>query len=203
VTSDQIELAHAVPSEQTSSVVADPTTISAGSGTSTITVTVRDASNTPISGLPVTLDASGSENTITPVTPVTGGDGVATFSFSSTAAEGKTITAKADGTKVGQVSITVTAVPTQTSIISDTPDPSAEGDVVDVTFSVTSADGTPTGNVTVQSDQDKEHCSATVEVGHCGIRLKKTGTNVLTATYAGNRRFSESSGTATHEVHGR
>jgi hypothetical protein len=166
-------------------------------------VTVRDASNTPIGGIPVTLEASGSENTNTPVTPVTGGDGVATFSFSSTAAEGKTITAKAVGTKVGQVSITVTAVPTQTSIITDTPDPSAEGDVVDVTFSVTSADGLPTGDVTVRSDQDKEKCSATVEVGHCGIRLKKTGTNVLTATYAGNRRFSESSGTANHEVHGR
>ena len=203
VISDQIDLAHAVPSESNSTVVADPATISAGSGSSTITVTVRDASNTPISGIPVTLDASGSENTVTPVTPVTGADGVATFSFSSTAAEGKTITAKADGTTVGQVSVTVTAVQTQTSIISDTPDPSAEGDVVDVTFSVTSADGTPTGNVTVQSDQDKEHCSATVEVGHCGIRLKKTGTNLLTAAYAGNRRFAGSSGTAEHEVHGR
>ena len=203
VTSDPIDVAHAVPSEQTSSVVADPTTISAGSGTSTITVTVRDPSSTPISGIPVTLEASGSENTITSITPVTGGDGVATFSFSSTAAEEKTITAKADGTKVGQVSITVTAVQTQTSIITDTPDPSAEGDVVDVTFSVTSADGAPTGDVTVRSDHDKEKCSATVEVGHCGIRLKKQGTNVLTATYAGNRRFSESSGTASHEVHGR
>ena len=168
-----------------------------------ITVTVRDASNTPISGIQVTLDASGSENTITPVSPVTGADGVATFTFSSTAAEVKTITAKADGTTVGQVSVTVELMQTQTSILSDTPDPSAEGDVVDVSFRITSADGTPTGNVTVQSDRDKEHCSAKVEVGHCGIRLKKTGTNILTATYAGDRRFADSSGTATHEVHGR
>jgi hypothetical protein len=203
VTSDPIDLAHAVPSESNSTVAADPTTISAGSGSSTITVTVRDASNTPISGLQVTLDASGSENTITPVTPVTGADGVARFTFSSTAAEVKTITARADGTPVGQVSITVEIVQTQTSILSDTPDPSAEGDVVDVSFSVTSADGTPTGDVMVQSDQDKDHCSATVEAGHCGIRLKKSGTNILTATYAGNRHFAESSGTATHEVHGR
>jgi hypothetical protein len=203
VISDPIDLAHAVPSAQTSSVVANPTSISAGSGTSTITVTVRDASSTPISGIPVTLDASGSENTITPVTPVTGDDGVATFSFSSTVAEVKTITAKADGTTVGQVSVTVEIVPTQTSIISDSPDPSAEGDVVDVSFSVTSADGTPTGDVAVQSDHDNEQCKTTVEVGHCGIRLKKAGTNVLTATYKGNRRFAESAGTAVHEVSGR
>jgi Big-like domain-containing protein len=203
VTSDPIDLAHAVPSASNSTVVADPTSISAGSGSSTIAVTVRDASNTPISGIQVTLDASGSENTITPVTPGTGADGVATFTFSSTAAEVKTITARADGTPVGQVSITVEIVPTQTSILSDTPDPSAEGDVVDVSFSVTSADGTPTGEVTVQSDQDNDHCSATVEAGHCGIRLKKSGTNILTATYAGNKRFAESSGTASHEVHGR
>jgi len=74
---------------------------------------------------------------------------------------------------------------------------------VDVSFSVTSPDGTPTGEVTVQSDNEDARCSATVEVGHCGIRLKKTGTNLLTARYPGNRRYSESSGTATHEVHGR
>ncbi len=203
VTSDPIALAHAVPSPQTSSVVADPTTISAGSGTSAITVTVRDGSSTPISGIPVTLDASGSENTIAPASAVTGDDGVATFTFSSTAAEVKTIKAKADGTTVGQVSITVEIVQTQTSIIGDSPDPSASGDVVDVSFRVTSSDGTPTGDVTVRSDHDKEKCSATVEVGHCGIRLKKDGTHVLTATYPGNRRFSDSSGTAFHEVHGR
>ena len=201
VTSDQIVLAQ-VPSAQTSSVVADPLTISAGSGSSTITVTVRDASSTPMSGIQVTLDASGGENSITAVTPVTGADGVATFTFSSTAAEMKTLTAKADGTTVGQVSITVEMVQTQTSITGDSPDPSAEGDMVDVSFSVTSADGTPTGDVTVESDHDKERCKATVEVGHCGIRLKKSGTNVLTATYAGNRRFADSSGTADHEVHG-
>jgi hypothetical protein len=201
VTSDQIVLAQ-VPSAQTSSVVADPMTIPAGSGTSTITVTVRDASSTPMSGLQVTLDASGSENSITAVTPVTGADGVATFTFSSTAAEVKTLTAKADGTTVGQVSVTVEIVQTQTSIIDDSPDPSAEGDMVDVSFSVTSADGTPTGDVTVESDRDKERCKAKVEVGHCGIRLKKSGTNILTATYAGSRRFADSSGTAEHEVHG-
>jgi hypothetical protein len=203
VTSDQIEVAHAVPSDQTSSVVADPTTIAAGSGVSTITVTVRDASSTPISGLAVTLDASGSENAITPVTPVTGGDGVASFTFSSTVAEGKTITARADGTTVGQVSISVEIVQTQTSISGHSPDPSAKGDMVDVSFSVTSADGAPTGEVTVQSDHDNERCSAAVEVGHCGLRLKKSGTNVLTATYEGNRRFADSSGTALHEVRGR
>jgi hypothetical protein len=204
VTSDPIDLAHADPSSQTSSVVADPTTIAAGTGTSSITVTVRDASSTPISGIQVTLDASGSENTITPSSAVTGADGVATFTFSSTTAEVKTITARADGTTVGQVSITVGVVQSQTSITGDSPDPSAEGDVVDVSFRVTATDGSsPTGEVTVQSDRDKEHCNATVEVGHCGIRLKKTGTNLLTATYRGNRRYSDSSGTASHEVHGR
>jgi hypothetical protein len=203
VTSDEIDLAHAVPSAQNSSVTADPSTIAAGSATSTITVTVRDGSNTPIGNIPVTLEASGSENTINPASAVTSAGGVATFTFSSTAAETKTIKARADGTSVGQVTITVQAMQTQTSIIQDLPDPSADGDLVDVSFTVTAADGTPTGDVTVRSDHDSEKCSASVAVGHCGIRLKKEGTNLLTATYPGNKRYSDSSGTAFHEVHGR
>ena len=54
------------PSASTSTVSASPTTITAGSGTSTITVRVRDANGSSLSGVSVTLVASGSSNTIAP-----------------------------------------------------------------------------------------------------------------------------------------
>src|SRR5205814_766478 len=48
-----------------STVAAAPATIEAGTGTSTITVTARDANGNPISGATVALGATGSGNTLT------------------------------------------------------------------------------------------------------------------------------------------
>jgi hypothetical protein len=100
------------PSGSQSSVSLNPATITAGVDASTITVTVRDATGTALAGRSVTVDASGSGNTITGSPGTTGADGVATFSISSTLAEDKIITATSEGVTLGSPqTLTVVAAP--------------------------------------------------------------------------------------------
>ncbi len=84
----------------------------------------------------------------------------------------------------GQLFSTIAA----TSIDSDNPDPSVAGQIVTVNFSVTSAGGTPTGNVTI-SDGDAE-CTADAADGSCELVLATAGDRTLTATYEGDLHFS-------------
>jgi hypothetical protein len=116
VTSSSITVAAAPPSAAQSSIVAEPTTIMAGSA-STITVTVRDAGGNLLGGRTVTPQATGSDNTIAPTSAVTGADGAAAFSFSSTTPEPKTISANVEGVELGPTQVTVEAVPTATAIL--------------------------------------------------------------------------------------
>jgi hypothetical protein len=111
VTSSSITVAAAPPSPAQSSIVADPTTIMAGS-TSTITVTVRDAGGNLLGGRTVTPQASGSDNSIDPASAVTGADGSAAFSFTSATPEAKTISAIVEGVSLSPTQVTVEAVPT-------------------------------------------------------------------------------------------
>ncbi|HEY6110764.1 MAG TPA: Ig-like domain-containing protein, partial [Gemmatimonadales bacterium] len=91
-----------------STVTASPTSFTAGTGSSTITVTARDGNNATISGASVTLTASGSGNLLTPASGTTNGSGVFTSTFTSSVAEGKTISATIDGTPINQqASVTV------------------------------------------------------------------------------------------------
>ena len=87
---------------------------------------------------------------------------------------------------------------TVTTITSDDPDPSAAGQSVTVNFSVTSADGTPTGNVTVSDGVDL--CTGTVAAGTCSLTLTTPGARTLTATYAGRGNYNGSSDTEPHQV---
>ncbi|HEY6059673.1 MAG TPA: Ig-like domain-containing protein, partial [Gemmatimonadales bacterium] len=77
-----------------STVTTSPTAIVQGSGSSTITVTVRDAYGNPVSGTSVGLHATGSGNTLTGG-GTTNGSGVVTGSLSSTVAETKVVSATA------------------------------------------------------------------------------------------------------------
>lgn len=88
------------PDASQSTVTVNPASVAIGA-TSTITVTVRDAGGNPLGGRSVTVDASGTNNTITGSPATTGADGVATFGFSSTTAESKTVTASSDGVTLG------------------------------------------------------------------------------------------------------
>src|SRR5205823_2967936 len=85
-----------------STVSAAPPTIEAGTGSSTITVTARDANGNPIAGATVQLQATGSGNTLTQPTGPTGPDGTVTGTLRSTAAEAKTISATINGLAVTQ-----------------------------------------------------------------------------------------------------
>lgn len=99
-------------SATTSSVVVSPATLTAGSGSSTITVTARDAGGNPVVGATVTLAATGLGNSIVQPGAPTNASGVAAGSFSSTGAGVKTITATASGVVLDQKpTITVNAGP--------------------------------------------------------------------------------------------
>ncbi len=63
----------------------------------TVTVTVRDGAGNPVSGSSVTLEATGTGNTIVQPVGVTGADGMATGTVRSTVAELKTVSARVDG----------------------------------------------------------------------------------------------------------
>jgi len=111
VTSSSITLVAAPPSAAQSSIVASPSTVTAGSA-STITVTVRDVGGNPLGGRTVTPQASGSGNSIAPASAVTGADGTAAFNFSSTTPEAKAISASVEGVDLNPTEVTVEAVPT-------------------------------------------------------------------------------------------
>jgi len=110
VTSDDIRLVQRGPSASLSSISAKPLTLTAGSGSSVITLTMRDSLGLPIAGLTVTLTASGSGNTMTQPTQVTDANGQTTGSLSSTIAETKRVHASVGSLQLhDEVDITVVA----------------------------------------------------------------------------------------------
>src|SRR6185437_10818370 len=88
--------AGAVSAAQSTVTATSP--IVAGSGTSTITVTARDASGNPIQGATVVLAATPTAgNTLTQPIGTTDASGIATGSLASTAAGSKTVSATING----------------------------------------------------------------------------------------------------------
>jgi hypothetical protein len=87
-----------------SAVEASPATITASTGASaaTITVRVRDGFGNPIEGVAVTLAVGGSGHTLTQPGGPTDANGVATGRFSSTVAGNHTVTATAGGVAIEQ-----------------------------------------------------------------------------------------------------
>lgn len=100
-----------------STVSASPTSVVAGDGSSTITVTAKDANGNPVSGATVVLAATGNGNTITQPAGPTNSSGVATGNLSSTVAEAKIVSATAGGTAITQTA-TVTVTSGSSSAIS-------------------------------------------------------------------------------------
>jgi Big-like domain-containing protein len=195
-----VEQPPAPPSAAKSSVAASPTTVTVGS-TSTITVTVHDAADTPLSGRTVTLDPAGSD--LTPVSATTDGNGVATFTFAPTTVQSKTFTATSEGITLGSATVTVNPIATTTTIGSVSPPPPApSGTTVQINVGVTAASGTPDGQVTVSSDLDGTSCLATLTSGQgaCTLQLTTVGTHTLTATYPATGSFGSSSGTLGYDV---
>lgn len=101
------------PSASRSTVSADPASIQAGIGASTITVTVLNGDGDPIAGAVVALQASGSDNTLTQPSTTTGADGIATGTLRSASPGTRVISATVNGSvEVRQTAqVTVTPAP--------------------------------------------------------------------------------------------
>ena len=137
-----------VPSAANSSVSAAPGTVATG-GTSTITVVVRDASNAPMSGVSVTLAATGSGNTLSTPAP-TDANGQTTATISSTVEESKTITASAAGVTLGQTAVTFLApVSGSQSTLTSSASTFAAGGSVTITVTLRNSAGTPADGIPV------------------------------------------------------
>jgi hypothetical protein len=93
-------------SKTVSTVSSNPTFV-AQNGTSTITVTLRDANGTPVPGKTVTLTSNSSHSTPSPTSGVTNASGVVTFSVTDSRAE--TVTYSAKDTTDSNLAITPTA----------------------------------------------------------------------------------------------
>src|SRR4029077_7921146 len=84
----------------------------AGSGTSTITVTAKDANGNPISGATVVLAATGSGNTLTQPTGPTDATGVATGTLSWPGAVERVVWAPPSGPAITETAtVTVASGP--------------------------------------------------------------------------------------------
>ncbi|MBA3319698.1 MAG: Ig-like domain-containing protein [Gemmatimonadales bacterium] len=101
-----------------STISAEPSTIEVGSGSSTITVTVRDGAGGPVEGAAVVLQASGDGNTLTQPSAVTGSDGIATGAIRSAVPGEKVISATVDGSvELAQTAlVTVSSGPVPTDV---------------------------------------------------------------------------------------
>ena len=97
-------------SPSNSAVAASPTSILQNTGSSTITVTVKDQNGNPMAGANVVLSATGEGNSITQPSAPTNSAGVATGTLSSTVTGIKTVSATANGTAITQTA-TVEVLP--------------------------------------------------------------------------------------------
>ncbi len=197
--SHTVNAAPVVPSATASSVEVKDATIRLD-GSTEVTVTVRDAGGAELDNVTVTLSASGSGNTVTPASETTNNNGTAKFTFGSSEAGVKTLTAVAGGvTLAEQPAVTVAQASTTTRITSDDPDPSAPGAAIGVGFTVTSDIGTPPGDVTVVSSAGGT-CTGSVAQGSCSLAPGGAGGVTLTATYAGGGNFAGSSAAEAHTI---
>ncbi len=134
-----------IVSAAASTVTASPTSVASdGVTTSTITVTLKDSTSTPVDGRTVTLASSrGAADTIAPAAGVSNGSGVVTFTVKS-ATLGVAVFTATDTSDSPNVGITPTAT---VNFVSDAVS-AANSTVTAVPTSVV-ADGTTTSTITV------------------------------------------------------
>jgi hypothetical protein len=126
---------------------------------------------------------------------------VATFSFSSTVAEPKTITVVVGGVTLHDTpAIRVFLQPTTTQI-AISPETSTAGQSIHVTWTVTGAGGTPTGTMSISSlDETGVGCSVPVGQGFCDFVLNTPTVHHISASYSGDGQFDESTDQELHTV---
>lgn len=142
-----------------STAVASPTSFVAGAGPATITVTVRDANGAPMSGVIISLSATGSGVTLTQPAGPTDADGVATGSLSSTMAGTKTVTALAGGVTLSQQPVV--------TVNAGVPDLS-RSTVTATPATIVAGNGVSTITVTVKDGFDNPVSGSTVTLAAAG-----------------------------------
>ncbi len=150
----------------TQSTVIATSPITAGSETSAITVTARDATGNPVSGVDVVLSAGGNGNTLTQPAGPTGSDGVATGTLRATVAGSKTITAKAGGVTLDQQPVVIVApgpIDAATSTLTAAPS------------SITAGSGTSIVTATIVDTYGNP-------IAGSAVSLSASGTNVVLGT---------------------
>ncbi len=150
-TSSAFDVAAGAVSASQSTVTAN-SPIVAGSGTSTITVTAKDANGNPVQGATVTLAATGDGNSLIQPSGTTNASGVATGTLSSTAAGSKSVTATINSVAITQtaaVVVTAGAVSAAQSSVVATSPIAAGGATSTVTVTARDANGNPIQGATV------------------------------------------------------
>lgn len=167
-----------------STVSAAPAVLTAGVGASTITVTAMDGSGHPVSGVTVTLSATGSGNMITPPAGPTDPSGMVTGSLSSTGAGPKAVTAVAGGVTLTQQPVVMVAAgladATQSTVSAAPASIVAGGGTSTITATVRDAFGNPVSGSTVVLSTSGTNYSLTQPVGLTTASGVATGT--LTST---------------------
>ena len=164
-----------------------------------------DGADLPTAGVTVTVAIASGGGTLSGTTSrTTDGDGRAGFPGLSISGDpgARTLVFTADG-YADAISgpIDVQPVATTTTITSVTPRDGIPGSgAVVVAFSVSAASGSPTGTVTVTSDQEAASCQGGAPTDACELSLQVSGTHTLTATYTGAGGFAGSSGDGSYLV---
>ncbi|MBM4379289.1 MAG: Ig-like domain-containing protein, partial [Deltaproteobacteria bacterium] len=124
--------------------------VSSGSGGTVVTVGVKDAYGNPVSGVPVSLAATGSSNVFSAPSGTTNAAGQYTSALTSTRAESKTVTATFGGLQTSAgVIFTPGPVLDATSSLAVNPSALAAGESAAVTATLRDAFGNPVAGRTV------------------------------------------------------
>ena len=142
----------------------------------------------------LTIGANGACTILGGVVTITAGSGTCTVT--ATMAQGKNYL----GSSATLQTITAVKAGSKTTITSNGPNPSAPGQAVLVSFSVT-GNGSPTTTVTVSASPSGPTCTGTLNVagaGSCWLTFYTVGSWTLTASYPGDSNFygSTSAGVA-------
>lgn len=155
-----------------------------------------DTGVNPSQGDRVVVSIQADFNTIVPnIVPI----------LSRTVANGRPIVADSARTLLLEVQIQPPKEITTTLITSDAPDPSAPGQLVEVSVTVT-ANTTPTGTVEITGTD--QNCTITLagsggaSSGSCFVSFNSIGEKTITATYTGDSKHDPSSDTESHNVKG-
>jgi Big-like domain-containing protein/invasin-like protein/calcineurin-like phosphoesterase family protein len=151
--SQTVNVVVTTPSSAKSTLAANPTSFTAGVGSSVITATVRDAGNHALAGAAVALSATGSGNVLTQPVALTDANGVATGSLTSAVAGARVVSATANGTAITKtVNVTVNPSPVSPTLSTVAAAPASipvGSGTATITVTVKNGSGQPIGNATV------------------------------------------------------